>query len=568
MCQPLGRRQRAERQQGQYVRWMRKNSMTHDEQRDGIAKALEHQQKLGHAISLLRHQQGALGVSSERANGDVANIMADMETFVQGLDALFSDFLSPVFYNEKQPLLAMDDTSAAQKVFDLPELLELVLEYVEEVDVLRFHQVNRSARASIDGSPRLQSRLSLRIDSTDKPRRYPFGNVNSMTPMISGFRCNPCTPGRRYHVDAPGPFPEDRVLVEARFELPVGGVGKIDTRCRSMHIAQPPIKDVQLRLRCCDKASLNEHKNGIHSDVGVTIGDLWDAAVKAQEKHRLCPHALRSLHDTDGFVVPKPFFVAYVAAKLPEEPAVKRTIYCPPAPTPLEAIEAATQHRANEERMGAYMAYKWKAHADKSTIMTLKEFEAAGLLPEYLAVVEREGRPTGQGPGAMAHFTPQQVMQQQQMQASMQSNPQMMMQHQARLMQHQQQLNAQAFSQNGMMGLQPHQQSQQHQAALQQQQLAMQHANSQQSNPGQPLSVQVHTFSAPFQQTASYQYASNPPFPPPPNQLAQPLAPLHPTQASQPVQAGPINLPPLQQLLTTLPQQQQPGATHDNHPQQ
>ncbi|KAK5677499.1 hypothetical protein LTS10_010071 [Elasticomyces elasticus] len=459
--------------------------MTHDEQRDGIAKALEHQQNLGHAISLLRRQQAALGASSDRANGDVANTMDDMDTCVQGLDAFFSDFLSPIFYNEKQPLHFKGDTSAAQRVFDLPELLELVLEYVEEVDVLRFHQVNRSARASIDGSPRLQSRLSLRIDSTDKPRRYPFGNVNSITPMASGFICTPNTPGRRYHVDAPGPFPEDRVLVQARFELPASGVGKIDTRCRSMHVAQPPIKDMQLRLRCCDKALLDEHKSDIHSDAGVTIGDLWDAAVKAQEEHRLCPHASRSLHDTDGFVTPKPSFVAFVAAKLPEEPPINRTIYCPPAPTPLEAIEAATQRKASEDRMGAYMAYKRKAHADKSTIMTLKDFEAAGLLPEYLLVVEREGQPT-----AMA----------------------------------------------------------------------------------QPLSVQwptaVHTFPAPFQQTASYQYAFNPPFPPPPNQLAQPLVPFHTPQASQPAQGGLINLPPLQQLLTTLPQQQQPGTSHDNHPQQ
>ncbi|KAK5744737.1 hypothetical protein LTR17_001813 [Elasticomyces elasticus] len=541
--------------------------MTHDQQRDKIGKALEHQQNLGYAISLLRRQQAAPDSSSARADGDVANTLKDMETCVQGLGAFFSDFLSPAFYNEKQPLHSKGDTSAAQRVFDLPELLELVLEYVAEVDVLRFHQVNRSARASIDGSPRLQSRLSLRVDSTDKPRRYPFGNVNSISPMTSGFICNPNTPGRRFHVDAPGPFPEDRVLVQARFDLPASGVGKIDTRCRSMHVAQPPIKDMQLRLRCCDKALLDEHTNDIHSDVGVTIGDLWDAAVKAQEEHRLCPHAVRALHDTDGFVMPKPSFVAFVAPKLPEEPAVKRTIYCPPAPTPLEAIEAATQHRANEERMGAYMAYKRK---DNSTIMTLKEFEAAGLLPEYLAVVEREGQPTGQSPGAMTHFTPHQIMQQQQMQASMQSNPQMMMQHQARLMQHQQQLSAQAFSQNGLMGLQPNQQSQQNQAALQQQQLTMQHANSQQSNPGQPLSVQVHTFPAQIQHTAAqqYMYAPSPPLPQASNQLAQPLAPLHPTQASQPAQGGLINLPPLQQLLTTLPQQQQPGATHDNHPQQ
>ncbi|KAK3661628.1 hypothetical protein LTR56_000116 [Elasticomyces elasticus] len=536
--------------------------MTHDQQRDKIGKALEHQQRLGHAISLLRRQQAAPDSSLARADGDVAKTLKDMETYAQGLDAFFSDFLSPIFYNEKQPFHAMGDTSAAQKVFDLPELLELVLEYVEEVDVLRFHQVNRSARASIDGSPRLQSRLSLRIDSMDKPRRYPFGNVNSITPMTSGFICNPNTPGRRYHADAPGPFPEDRVLVQARFELPASGVGKIDTRCRSMHVAQPPIKDMQLRLRCCDKALLDEHKSDIHSDVGVTIGDLWDAAVKAQEEHRLCPHASRSLHDTDGFVTPKPSFVAFVAAKLPEEPPINWTIYCPPAPTPLEAIEAAAQRKASEDRMGAYMAYKRK---DNSTIMTLKDFEAAGLLPEYLAVVEREGQLTGQSPGAISHFTPQQIMQQQQMQASMQSNPQMMIQHQARLMQHQQQLNAQAFSQNGMVGVQPNQQSQ-----FQQQQLAMQHANSQQSNPGQPLSVQVHTFPAQIQHTAAPQYmnASNPPFPQAFNQLAQSLAPLHPTQASQPAQGGLINLPPLQQLLTTLPQQQQPGATHDNHPQQ
>ncbi|KAK3658976.1 hypothetical protein LTR56_001413 [Elasticomyces elasticus] len=489
MCRFSGdaaRRQRADRQRGQHVRWMRKNSsLTHDQQRDTIGKALEHQQRLGYAISLLRRQQAAPDSSSARANGDLAKTMEDMETCVQGLDAFFSDFLSPVFYNEKQPLHAMGDTSAAQKVFDLPELLELVLEYVEEVDILRFHQVNRSARASIDGSPRLQSRLSLRIDSTDKQRRYPFGNVNSISSMTSGFICNPNTPGRRFHVDAPGPFPEDRVLVQARFELRASGVGKIDARCRSMHVAQPPILDMQLRLRCCDKALLDEHKSDIHSDVGVTIGDLWDAAVKAQEEHRLCPHASRALHDADGFVMPNPSFVAFVAGKLPEEHAISRMIGCPPGPTAIMATEVAAQRKASEDRMGAYMAYKRKAHTEKSSIMTLKEFEAAGLLPEYLSVVEREGQLT-----AMA----------------------------------------------------------------------------------QPLSAQwptaVHTFSAPFLQTAPYQYASNPPFPPPPNQLGQPLVSFHTPQTSQPAQGGLINLPPLQQLLTTLPQQQQPGATHDNHPQQ
>ncbi|KAK5738356.1 hypothetical protein LTR17_006075 [Elasticomyces elasticus] len=538
--------------------------MTHDEQRDGIAKALEHQQKLGHAISLLRRQQAALGVSSDRANGDVANTLDDMETCAQGLGAFFSDFLNPVFYNEKQPLHTMGDTSSAQKVFDLPELLELVLEYVEEVDVLRFHQVSRSARASIDGSPRLQSRLSLRIDSTDKPRRYPFSNVNSIAPLASGFSCNPNTPGRRYHADAPGPFPEDRVLVQARFDI--SGVGKIDTRCRSMHIAQPPIKDMQLRLQCCDKALLDEHKSDIHSDVGVTIGDLWDAAVNAQEEHRLCPHASRSLHDTDGFVMPYPSFVAFVAGKLPEEPAVRRTTHCLSGPTAIMATEVAAQRKANEDRMGAYMAYKGKAYADKSTIMTLKEFEAAGLLPEYLLVVGGDGQPTiGLQPYQMQGMTPQQ-----QMALLQQSNLVQGVQPPQPVLQQQQQIMHQRMIQQQ----QQHQQAQQNQAALQQQQLAMQHANPQQSNPGQYLSVQwppaVHTFPAQIQHTAAqqYMYASNLPSSQASNQLAQPLAPLHPTQTSQPVQGGLINLPPVQDLLTALPQQQKPGTSHDNHPQQ
>ncbi|TKA59786.1 hypothetical protein B0A55_12926 [Friedmanniomyces simplex] len=138
----------------------------------------------------------------------------------------------------------------------------------------------------------------------------------------------------------------------------------------------------------------------------------------------------------------------------------------------------------------------------------------------------------GQNPQAMSHMTPQQMMQQQHLQ-QMQQNPQLAMQHQQRLLQQQQAVrNMQAAHANGMMNMQqggmpgltqqqmamlqqqgnagghpgavqlpPHmqhqlmqqralqqQQAQQnHQAQqLHQQQIAMQHANSQQSNQGQP----------------------------------------------------------------------------------
>ncbi|TKA38168.1 hypothetical protein B0A55_13602, partial [Friedmanniomyces simplex] len=74
---------------------------------------------------------------------------------VQGLKTFFSDFLEPTLFTEKQPLDRQEGTPAAERVLELPELLENVLQYLEIPDILRFQQVNRSACASIDGSPRL-----------------------------------------------------------------------------------------------------------------------------------------------------------------------------------------------------------------------------------------------------------------------------------------------------------------------------------------------------------------------------------------------------------------------------
>ena len=204
---------------------MRKNALTNDEQRAAVQAALGHQQKMQHTIFSLQRQQA----SSTVRDDSLTRQLTELETGVQGLQKFFSDFLKPDFYIEKQPLDQPEGTPAAQRVLELPELLELVMDYLTIPDMLRFQQVNRSAKASIEGSPRLQTALALRPVSPDGTLRFPFAE-NLFAPA-AGFTCNSNVMSRGSYAAA---GINDPIRLTAHFTSRDGDLPKLGSRCRSM----------------------------------------------------------------------------------------------------------------------------------------------------------------------------------------------------------------------------------------------------------------------------------------------------------------------------------------------
>ncbi|KAK3658982.1 hypothetical protein LTR56_001419 [Elasticomyces elasticus] len=354
--------------------------MSQEQQRWEVSQGLQHQQELEHTIASLRRQQARLTTPDP----DVIAIIENLERNSQGLTAYFSAFLDPSIYNEMQPLdpRRSGSTPAAVKVLDLPELLEEVLGYVDPVDILRFHQVNQSARTLIIGSPRLRTTLGFRAAPEGSRLRLPFVSTTALSPMIANFQC--CK--YEYLYDEPieldtDPSSKDRNLVRLRagFEVSQGKATKIDERCRGMYITQPPVTYARVLLACCSL----KHQC-VQSDAGVTIGMLWDTRSELLEEHKLCPHAAIELHDAEGFVAAEPSFVIEVL-RLPGVPLL-------PAGQRL-GFRRFTYHRNISsrflDRVKAYVNYKMDACQLGEAIMTLKELDTAGRLDKYIADVRQ-----------------------------------------------------------------------------------------------------------------------------------------------------------------------------------
>jgi hypothetical protein len=82
------------------------------------------------------------------------------------------------FYNERRA----EDSTTAVRVFDIPELLEMILDNLDVLDLLSFYQCSRSIRDAIDASSKLQQRLSLRAAPADSHLRLPLRYFSKFTP--------------------------------------------------------------------------------------------------------------------------------------------------------------------------------------------------------------------------------------------------------------------------------------------------------------------------------------------------------------------------------------------------
>lgn len=205
----------------------------------------------------------------------------DLGTIADYLSASFE----PVYYNEFIP---DNSTAAPQRAFAVPELFELILDYLPIPSILVFSQTCKDYHARIQHSEHLQTTLSLRAAPPSSHFRAPFEDCLLGAPG-GDFHCRPPrNEGSIFPSSAPDGKGPAGLHIGAKFvpQGPEQRLPKIGSTYRRMFLTQPPITKLKPVARLCCFSTGSEP---LHRESGITIGDLYDFYRDAIEKHRWCP---------------------------------------------------------------------------------------------------------------------------------------------------------------------------------------------------------------------------------------------------------------------------------------
>lgn len=199
-----------------------------------------------------------------------------LQDAADGLSEFLSARLPPIHYNE----IRSQDAQIAKCMFLIPELLELVLEYVDVVDILTMRQVNKGVQAIIDVSPKLQIKLYYRaIDEKDRIKG------KSGSPFSSGFYKTPLETGFQVEVNTHKeglPVVAGLYRVKAAQDLP-----RIGRAWKRMFICQPPVLEMYAFTDCSVHGRVIPGVE-VTSTTGLTVGDLHDQAAKMLTSENCC----------------------------------------------------------------------------------------------------------------------------------------------------------------------------------------------------------------------------------------------------------------------------------------
>lgn len=132
--------------------------MESSHQGDENQEALNHHRNFASTIESINSTIACLpdGWEKNKLSQDVQQLYGAAD----GLSKFLSARIPPIHYNE----IRSEDSQIAERVFLIPELLELILshDHVSVRDLLIMRQVSKGVQAIIDASPKLQVKLCYR----------------------------------------------------------------------------------------------------------------------------------------------------------------------------------------------------------------------------------------------------------------------------------------------------------------------------------------------------------------------------------------------------------------------
>ncbi|KAK3696626.1 hypothetical protein LTR37_017879 [Vermiconidia calcicola] len=218
----------------------------------------------------------------------------------QGLGAYFGGFLEPLYYNERRN----ESLTIATKVFDVPEILELVLGNLDVEEIFIASETCSTFRDTIAASSKLQTLLHLRA--------APAAETSVKTISSSGLR-TPQFDCALSIFDPNGTV----VRIDASFvtsgKQPGGHLPTVGRRRGNMLVCQPPITRMSMQHGCWTWAAVDQPFRGVVAKSGLTIGDLWDAADELIIAHTLgCEFCAKVYEQTKYFNADEVRFVGFM----------------------------------------------------------------------------------------------------------------------------------------------------------------------------------------------------------------------------------------------------------------
>ncbi|KAM3418271.1 hypothetical protein BST61_g4272 [Cercospora zeina] len=271
--------------------WRRKFKQRDDEFRVAVESHANLDAALGQMEQLVNSGDSVGGETLRAA-------LAKARAGAAGLDNHLRNTGRASLYTERCPERAR---GLAQRVFDVPELLELVLSKLPVLELLKCYRVNPQWSGAIQSSVNLQRQLSLRSDTLDGHFQSVFrGRICGYSEVLPGFGTRAYFSTHRALSSHEETLPGNEILFKAEFASttdPFRMSKQIGSRVRRMFICQPPVKELRVYLECCrynfthHAEDHDRHSATVANANGLTIGDLLDKTVEMLEAHKFCANA-------------------------------------------------------------------------------------------------------------------------------------------------------------------------------------------------------------------------------------------------------------------------------------
>ncbi|KAK5735862.1 hypothetical protein LTR17_007874 [Elasticomyces elasticus] len=344
------------------------------ELRRALNSVLSHQEALKDTISWETMEFNQRFTVTERLR--LRALLRDIEKLESASQQLlrYTGFAEPV---------CTDDGRAANKVFNIPELLDEILLYLSIPDLLKAEATARAFRRTVAQSPRLRQKL-FRSSLDGHPLRtigY-VGDFDLHDPWL-GYSIACFTgldqPQAIHQASLPPPW---NITVNGIFQSTTGDLPPLSNNILDMFISQPPAVYASFVTACCStrtwgsvvtsEAHPGSGNNRIRQPEGIRLRDFYEVAKGLLREHRVCPHASRVRMDDKGSVQNTVLFWAQFDRK--GDPGAIVIPDTDPAWKP-HRVEAERK-QVLEARLAAYMAAKTTAFQNDEPIPTLEDFEA------------------------------------------------------------------------------------------------------------------------------------------------------------------------------------------------
>lgn len=351
-----------------------------------------------HLLEAQEKQQAAAKRLNDLSNGTCSGEVVEVITLAQqdltNLEQSHNNLLADLPTSLRRSPYA---ARLAQRVFDIPEILEHILHFLTLYDAFRAQQVNKQFFTSIQRSTKIQRGLGFQADPGPFLRLPPDLRLIGLSFQLSLPPLPPTEAEKNtimVDIDVVGPF--------SAHALHPTKLPRLGAKARSILICQPPVTHIDAFTSCCCHSPWFARHQGeaiipiASMDVksGITIGNLLDMDARLQTEHRLCPTAALRLHDSNGYVNQSISLQATFPAheKDPELASLLSQRH--------ERDTLVRERQERENRLRPYLAAKQigmltpcsfgclniltanPAHANALPIPTLAEFEAISVTNE------------------------------------------------------------------------------------------------------------------------------------------------------------------------------------------